>query len=343
MSAAVAILAALAAAMSFAWAAILQQEAALAAPQDKALRLSLIADLLRRPKWIAGITLLVLGYGFQLVALAYGPVALVQPIVITELAFAVPFAMARRRRSTGWREWAGIGGVLVGVCVFLLLASPQSGIPETGGALWLLGLLPVAIAMAIAVHVGTQTRGPGRAMSLAAAAGLAFGVLAVLTKSVTYVARESAGQVLTSWQLYAAIVCGIGALVLSQSAYQAGPLAYSMPVVAIVEPMVAVMLGATILGEQIFLGGPALLLEFLAVLLACAGIRLLATSRTVLSIYQEGSTATTHFDEQEGRDPAATGRSDFEEDHSVFPSQSGTAQVELRPSQRIAGRSGQTG
>lgn len=329
MTVAVAVLAALAAAMSFAWAAILQQEAALAAPEDKALRLSLITELLRRPKWIAGITLLVVGYGFQLVALAYGPVALVQPIVITELAFAVPFAMARRHRSAGRREWAGIGGVLLGVCVFLVIASPQSGNPHQGGASWLLGLLPVAIAMAVAVRLGAQTRGPVRATSLGAAAGLAFGVLAVLSKSIAYAAHEGAGQVLTSWPLYAAIICGIGALVLSQSAYQAGPLAYSMPVVAIVEPMVAVMLGATILGEQIFLGGPAVFIELLAVVLACAGIRLLTTSPIVLSIYEEGGSHTTDWSERTGRHVAPILPPDPIEDRSVSPSQSGTVQVEL--------------
>jgi hypothetical protein len=61
-----AVIAALAAAMSFAWAAILQQETAALAPEDKTLKLSLITDLLRQPKWILGGLLLVVGYGFQL-------------------------------------------------------------------------------------------------------------------------------------------------------------------------------------------------------------------------------------------------------------------------------------
>jgi hypothetical protein len=71
------VLAALSAAISFAWAAILQQESAQAASEDKALKLSLLMELLRRPKWLVGISLLVAGYVFQVVALACGPVALV--------------------------------------------------------------------------------------------------------------------------------------------------------------------------------------------------------------------------------------------------------------------------
>lgn len=206
----------------------------------------------------------------------------------------------------GWREWAGIGGVLVGVCTFLVAASPESGNPEPSGDSWLLGLLPITIAIAVAVHFGARSKGPARAMSLAAAAGLAFGVLAVLTKPITYTVREGAGQVLTSWQLYAAVVCGIEALVLSQSAYQSGPLAYSMPIVAITEPIAAVILGATILGEEIFLGGLALLVEFLAVVLACTGIGLLATTPTVLSIYEEGVSPATHSSEGHGPDGPLT-------------------------------------
>lgn len=329
------VLVALAAAITFAWAAILQQEAALTAPEDKALRLSLITELLRRPKWVAGITLLVLGFGFQLAALAFGPVALVQPIVATELAFAVPLAMARRHRSAGRREWMGIGGVLFGVSLFLIVALPKSGDPDQGGASWLLGLLPVAIAMVAAIRFGAQSKGPVRAISLGAAAGLAFGVLAVLSKSIAYAAHDGASQVITSWPLYAAIVCGIGALVLSQSAYQAGPLAYSMPVVAILEPIVAVVLGASILGERLSLGGAAFLLELLAVVVACVGIWLLTTSPIVLSIYEGGHPSVDRTDRL--LDTAPIMLPDPVEDGSVIPSQSRTVQVELGPALRDRG------
>ncbi len=46
------IVAALAAATSFAWAAVYQQEAAQRAPAASSLKLRLLLDLLRRPKWI---------------------------------------------------------------------------------------------------------------------------------------------------------------------------------------------------------------------------------------------------------------------------------------------------
>jgi drug/metabolite transporter (DMT)-like permease len=260
-------------------------------PEAKTLRLSLLIELLRRPRWLAGVSLLVAGYGLQVVALAYGPVALVQPVVITELAFAVPLAIWRRDRSAGSREWAGIACVLVGNSVFLLLASPESGNPNPGGGAWFLVLLTITAAIASLIHLGSRVAGPVRVMLLAAAAGIGFGVLAVLTKSMTHIVHEGVGQILTSWQLYAVIAVGVASLVLSQSAYQAGPLACSMPVIAVLEPLVAVMLGVVLLDEHILLQGPALFVGFLAVVVAAAGIGLLTTSPTALSIYEEGGGA----------------------------------------------------
>src|SRR5690348_12116202 len=83
------IAAALAAAVAFALAAVFQQEAARTADPDSSLSPRLLLILLRRPRWLAGVGLLLCGYGLQALALVNGPVALVQPIVATELAFAV--------------------------------------------------------------------------------------------------------------------------------------------------------------------------------------------------------------------------------------------------------------
>ena len=84
------ILAALGAAVSFAFAAVLQQESTQSVSEDKSLSLGLITELLHRQKWLAGGACLLAGFGLQALALAYGPVAVVQPIVVTELAFAIP-------------------------------------------------------------------------------------------------------------------------------------------------------------------------------------------------------------------------------------------------------------
>lgn len=282
-----AIAAALSAACSFATAAILQQEAAQTVDPSEALHLRLLLDLLRRRRWVVGVGMLITGFVLQAVALANGPVALVQPIVATELAFAIPIAIWRRRRRAGRREWVGIALVLCGVSTFLVVASPAPGIGEPDPSDWWRTLVPVGIFIAAAVAVARVHQGPRRASFLGAAAGASFALLAVLTKAVTHRLGHGVSTTFTSWEIYVLVGLGIAALVISQSAYQAGPLALSMPAISIVEPVMAVAIGDTLFQEQARLGGAALALEICAALVALGGLTLLSTSPMVLSIYEQ--------------------------------------------------------
>jgi drug/metabolite transporter (DMT)-like permease len=281
------IISALCAAVCFAIAAVLQQESTQTVSATKSLSLGLLTDLVKRPRWLAGGAFMVTGFGLQALALSYGPIAVVQPIVMTELAFAIPLGILRRHRRAGRQEWAGIWCMIVGVSVFILAAAPGSGIQEPSGTAWLASLIPVGAVAAVAVSVGAARRGPARAMFLGAAAGLAFGVLSVLTKAVTHELSADLSKAFVTWQVYVAVAVGIAALVVSQSAYQAGPLAYSMPFVGVLEPLVAIVIGDTVLGEQVKLSGGMFALELTAAAVACVGIVLLTTSPTVLSIYEE--------------------------------------------------------
>ena len=286
------IVCALLAAVSFAFAAVMQQESTQTVGCEKSLTPGLLLELLRRPKWILGGAAMLAGFGLQAVALAFGPVALVQPIVVLELAFAIPFGILRRHRRAGRREWAGIAAVMSGVAIFLLSASPGSGIQDPPGTQWVECLVPVGIVAALAVAVGATRRGPTRAMFLGAAAGCSFGVLSVLTKSVTHLLSSDVAKAFVTWQVYVAIGVGIAALTVSQSAYQAGPLAYSMPFVGVLEPLVAVMIGDLVLGEQVRMSEAQFVLELAAAAVAVVGIVLLTTSRTVLSIYEQNPAET---------------------------------------------------
>jgi drug/metabolite transporter (DMT)-like permease len=282
-----AVVAAVAAAIAFALAALLQQRAAIAEPADLSLRPSLLVALLRRPLWLAGVGVLVAGYGLQACALAFGPVALVQPLITTELVFAVPIAMTLRHGSPGWREWLGVAFVVGGVSLFLTVASPAAGTPSAGVAMWVLVIGAAAVAVGAALDIARGAGPRRRAMALAMAAGIAFAVLAVLTKTTVSLLGIGLTAALTAWQTYAVVVVGILGLLFSQSAYQAGPLTFSMPVVAVVEPTVAVLIGSTVLDEHVQLGGGALGFEVLGACVAAVGVVLLATSRVVLSLYEQ--------------------------------------------------------
>jgi drug/metabolite transporter (DMT)-like permease len=101
---AIAVLAALAAAASFGVAAALQHRQARLTPDAGGARL--LARLAAHPLWLAGIALAGIAYGLQALALAFGPLALVAPIVATDLLFALPVA-ARWSRPLRARDWLG--------------------------------------------------------------------------------------------------------------------------------------------------------------------------------------------------------------------------------------------
>jgi drug/metabolite transporter (DMT)-like permease len=278
---------ALSAAVLFAFAAVMQQESTLTVGCEKSLSPGLLVDLVHRPKWVLGAVSMIAGFGMQAVALAFGPVALVQPIVVLELAFAIPFGILRRHRHAGPREWAGILAVMAGVSLFLLSANPAGGVQSPPTVQWIESLVPVGIVSFLCVVVGSRRQGPTRAMFLGSAAGLAFGILSVLTKAVTHLLSTDVTRAFVTWQVYVTIGVGIVALTVSQSAYQAGPLAYSMPFVGVMEPLIAVSIGDSVLGEAVRLSEADFILELAAAAVAVLGIVLLTTSQTVLSIYEE--------------------------------------------------------
>ncbi len=296
--------AALAAACSFAVAAVLQQEAARRMPREYSGRITLLARLLRQPAWLAGVAAMLLGYSLQAVALALGPVALVQPIIATELAFAIPVGMARVHRSPGVREWVGIASVLAGVSFFLLAASPAAGSANPSVAVWVDALAPTTVIVLAILVAARRSDGPARPVLLASAAGLCFGVVAVLTKSTIYYFGEGASVALTRWEPYGLVAVGVIALVCSQSAYQSGPLAYSMPMVAVLEPASAVVIGATALEEALHVSQASLAVSMSGALLAVVGIVLLARSPLVHGMFVGQELEARVAD---GDDPRGTG------------------------------------
>ena len=91
-----------------------------------------------------------------------------------------------------------------------------------------------------------------RAIMLALAVGVLFGVVAVLTKiEMNLLTEDGVSRALRSPVTYALIVTAIAATLLQQSAFHAGSLRASVPAMLVLEPVVAVLLGQVLLGEQL--------------------------------------------------------------------------------------------
>lgn len=288
MNAAVAIPAGVAAAGTFAVSSVLQQRAARRAPESETLSWRLLVDLAHRPVWLAGMGCTFAAFALQSLALAFGPIGLVEPLITTELVFAVPLAMALRRQRPGRREWLGAVVVAAGVAAFIVGATPRGGNPEPGWTSWAVVVLPVAVLAGLALVAARGPETPRRARFLAAAAGLAAAVVALVTQSFV-VELSSAGLAgtLVSWQPYAMVLLGPATLTIAQSAFQSAPLAVSLPIIDSLEPVVATLMAALAFSQHISTAPFDIGLELAGAVLAVAGITALARSPLVLSIYEQ--------------------------------------------------------
>lgn len=262
-----AIACALLAALFFAVAAVAQQRAAAAVPAGD----SLVRALLRNPRWWAGIVGDIGGYAMQVAALALGAVLLVQPILVSALVFALPLAARLNGRRISARTWATALALVGALVCFLLVGNPSAGNTNAPLDDWLLPLIILVALIAAATIIGGSSADPGRcALLLGAASGSLYGLAAALTSYVTSLFDHGLGEVLASWQTWALIAAGITGVYLQQRAFQAGPLAASLPAVTIAEPLAAAFIGVTVLDERFRTNTFGLAITALAVIIMCA-------------------------------------------------------------------------
>jgi drug/metabolite transporter (DMT)-like permease len=304
------VVAAIAAGCTFAVGSVLQQSAARDAPSEDSLSVRLLIGLAHRPRWVIGIASDFFSFGLQALALAFGPLALVQPLAVTGLLFAIPLAVRLRGRRLGWREWSGTVAVAGGLAAFLVGASPSDGVPQTTWIRWVLILIAVGGLMVLGVVVGGILRAPLRASAYGLSAGAAFGLLAALTKASTHLLSQGAATFFTSWQPYAmALVALIGAVV-QQSAFQAGPLPASVPVMDAMEPAVAVCIGVFAFNETLDTSVPGLVFQALGIALLLWGIVSLDRSPIVLELQPPGAQALSAPASETGGVDAGAGVTD---------------------------------
>ena len=240
----ISVFAAIAAGMALAATGVLQQRAASSRPADEQFSLRMLARLAHNKIWLMGIGAAVLSYGFQALALAFGPLALVQPLVVSELLFAVPISAKLRGIHLGKRAWTAVGIVVAGLAIGIASAHPRKANPLVPFSLWAYALVGIAVLVALALLIGHRLSGPAKASMFALAGASVMALQSALYKAtITALERDKLG-VFTHWQAYALIIASFLGLYLVQNAYQAGPLAASMPVMDAVLPTVAIALAS---------------------------------------------------------------------------------------------------
>jgi hypothetical protein len=262
-----AVLVALLSAACYAVSAVLQQRQASRQAEGGA---GLVLRLARQPVWWLAVGATIAGALLHVVALALGPLNVVEPPGVTTLAFALPLGAVLARRSVARVEWLAAAAVMFGVATVLAVApaqAPVSYLPllgictQVGGAVGaVLGLLVLAWLL----------RGPLVPVIRAAAAATCFGTAAVIARvTVTGLLALPIGALL-------AIGAATSGFVVAQLAYREGGLGPPLATLILVDPLVGVTSGALLLDQPLALSTLHATLGTLGLAITALGIGTLA-------------------------------------------------------------------
>ncbi|WP_369231623.1 hypothetical protein AB5J56_08520 [Streptomyces sp. R21] len=225
--------------------------------------------------WWWSVTLNASAALLHVAALKYGTLTLVQPLGALTLVAAVPLGARVAGRRVSPVEWRGTALTLIGLSALLVTASGPApddvlSVPEA-----------LAVAAATAAAIGLLSR-PGTRPGLrhATASGFASGVASALTQTVTVAVTDRTGPLLSVQVIVVALLVAAfaaGGLLLSQTAYRGG-LGAPLAVVTLANPMAAVVIGLSLLGERLQGGAAGLLLAAAGGAVAAWGVVTLSRS-----------------------------------------------------------------
>ena len=269
---------ALSAACAFAVSNALQHRAASGVPRGVSKVGRVLLHLARNPWWWVGTGMSFIGMLLHAMALRWGSLAFVQPLLLVGLVLAIPVRAALERKLPLPKELRAVAITAVGLATYLssVTLAPGQGAPRrvVAIAMTALGLL-LAVAAVAAGRRWCRERDRLHAGLLGATAGCLFGVSAGMLKLV----GADVGQVPIS--LLAVLVVafvGVGVLGtgINQRAYQIAPLAFSMPVVNVVGVLVAIVFGAFVFGEVPGHSPGGMVVQLLGLGILAAGLREIA-------------------------------------------------------------------
>jgi drug/metabolite transporter (DMT)-like permease len=248
---------ALAAAALLGSAGAAQRHAALTVPAYGAGDPRLVTALTRRPWWWIGTGASVAGLALQVVALALGPIIVVQSTMISSIVFTtVAEGLLTGRRPRG-STWSGVGLTGLGLVGLLAALRPTAGsgaVPPAGSTLAVAAGCAVLMVAAVTWSrtSAPPASGAGRVLALAVATGLGYGITAVALKTVGTQLTTGLAEPLRHPALYVALALGPSAILLSQAALQQARLATAVvSVILVVDPLVGLIAGLFWFGETV--------------------------------------------------------------------------------------------
>ena len=271
---------ALVAAFCFALAAALQQKGTLSLPEISIRHPGSLVRLAAQSIWLAGTLVLLAGYLVQAAALDRGRLAIVQPLLVTTVVFALPLGYVLTNQHVGRRELGGAAVIVFGLALFALFGDPAGGRENAPGEEWAAAIAILAVLCAALLLFGGRGGLTMRAAVYGTVAGILFGLSAALTKPTLGFLHEGLGELLSHWEPYALAIAGVLGFVLQQVSLGTGRLAPAVATVSVANPVVGILLGIILLDER--LSRP-----IWPIVVACIGLGLALAGAVVISLARE--------------------------------------------------------
>ncbi|WP_208106288.1 DMT family transporter [Streptomyces sp. GC420] len=269
---ALSVLLSLISAVAYAAGAIVQERVATTTPDGS-------CAPFRRGGWWTAVALNGTGAVLHVVALAYGPLSLVQPLGALTIVFALPMAALFVRRRAGATAWRGAIMATAGLAGLLSLIGGAGTATPGDAERTVLALVTFGACAVLLLAARRAHRPVTRSVILAGAAGIAFGVASVFTKMVAE-DWDPAAPLAEVPSLLVVAATGLGGLLISQAAYRGAGLAAPLAVVTVVNPVGAAVVGTALFGETFRFGLTGTVLALGSGIVAAGGLVLLTVERT---------------------------------------------------------------
>lgn len=206
--------------------------------------------VLRQPLWWAGGLGLVGSLLFQALALNFGSLSLVQPLLISEIVLALVLRRLFAGQSISPASWWAGSLTVLALGLFLILAHPGRGSTSATPAAWREVLVGAASAMALLVVVAVKRSERVAAGCWGTITAIAWALEATLIRSTTQsIVGHGYLGALTHWPLYGFALVGIIGLAAEQTALHVGPLSVAQSCIVIVDPLVSILFGVLLFHE----------------------------------------------------------------------------------------------
>jgi drug/metabolite transporter (DMT)-like permease len=264
---------------------VLQQRAAEQAPKAYFLRLRLIAALVRRPRWLAGIAVMAAGQLLSVWVLGHLVLSVAEPLLATSLIFALLLAVPLSGQPLRVTELVGALVLSLGVTGLSVARTVSGQGARFGSFAYWPAAAGIAVAAWLFVMAGRRRSGQQRATLTGCAAGLVFGIADALTRRTVQIAdAHSLMALLTSWPVYCLAAAGLIGLWLMESSFNAAPLHASLPAITAAEPLAGIALGVVVFGDVVRVSAGMIALQAAGLAAIVAGVIMVARAPALSSL-----------------------------------------------------------